>query len=127
MTTYEKAIAEKDARIAELEAENEALKSRLHNVLHMDSIERNQDIVTLKSDIASKLKMDYADFIEMKKRKYNPGLHAVCCAILGNIFKCLKSKGVDCENGIGYRREFNKSWERAHADWLADNEKKAAS
>jgi hypothetical protein len=59
-------------QILALQAENADLKSRLTLTLELDASANNQELITLKNDIAKALKLEYQDYMDSKSKAFSP-------------------------------------------------------
>lgn len=70
------------------------LTERLKTSMQMDSISQNQELVTLKSDLANSLKLEYADYLNDKDSECNPDTFGAFRSSLTRIFKTLRRFGI---------------------------------
>ena len=87
----------KDEQILALQNQVSDLTERLRTSLNMDSISKNQELITLKNDISEALKLDYADYTKSKDGPYNEDLFEAYRSTLTRIFKLLKRYGITCQ------------------------------
>ncbi|MDR3353406.1 MAG: hypothetical protein LBO21_00035 [Synergistaceae bacterium] len=101
-------VQERDRRISDLrsdvsraerdiEAERNQvndLTGRLKTLLKMDGISQNQELATLKTDLAKSLKVEYADFINNKNAECDQDIFGAYRGSLTRIFKTLRRFGI---------------------------------
>jgi hypothetical protein len=87
-------IIEAEKQIAELNAKVEDLTQRLKTSLCMSSINHNQELLTLKANIASAITPEYEDYQIGKDVPYDADEYIARGASLHRIFRCLKRLGV---------------------------------
>ena len=90
-------LSNKDIRITEAEKQVLDLTERLRISIHMDDISSNQELITLKNNISSALKLEYEDFVKSKTSPLSQDLFEVYISMLTRIFKLLKRYGISCE------------------------------
>ncbi|MDR0652446.1 MAG: hypothetical protein LBG12_03965 [Synergistaceae bacterium] len=83
----EQTISDKDARISDL-------REQLRLSMQMDNISQNQELITLKSNLANSLKMEYADYLNSKDSECNSDNYAALIGSLTRIFKTLHRLGI---------------------------------
>ncbi|MDR1702479.1 MAG: SlyX family protein [Sporomusaceae bacterium] len=93
----ERIIAAQQAQLEENETKIINLTERLKNSFHMDNISRNQELVTLKTNIAKRLKLEYSDFLDSKHSECNVDNFIACIGSLERIFMVLRQHGISCE------------------------------
>gem|GEM_PF-1400521 len=90
-------IGMKEKQLSEMNGQIADLTERLRISLQMDDISKNQELITLKSDISDALKLDYADFAKSKENPYSEDLFEAYRSTLTRIFKLLKRFGISCQ------------------------------
>lgn len=70
------------------------LTERLKTAMQMDSISQNQELITLKSDLANSLKLEYTDYLNDKDAECNPDTFGAFRSSLTRIFKTLRRFGI---------------------------------
>jgi len=88
----EKAIADRDAAI-------EDLKKRLSATLALDASANNQELITLRTDIANALESDYQYYQKSKGMVCTPDQYEAFSGSLNRIFRSLKRLGIHFERG----------------------------
>ncbi len=83
----ENQLQKKDERINDLE-------ERLKLSFKADKINKNQELITLKTDIAQALRLQYDDFEEFNEEPCNKDNYEVLKVTLKQIFRTLKRYGV---------------------------------
>ena len=96
-------MRQKDIEISRLRNELSAkqeeisdLTERLKTALKMNSIKKNQELMTLKSDISQALVLEYVDFLASKEEACSEGLFGHYRSTLSRVFKLLKRFGITC-------------------------------
>ena len=90
-------VIDKDSEINDLKKQVSDLTERLRVTLQMDDNNKNQELITLKNDIANGLKLDFADYEKSREKSHSKDLFKVYRAMLSRIFKQLKRFGIDLE------------------------------
>jgi hypothetical protein len=80
-------LAERDSKIADLE-------QRLTVTLKLNTSAHNQQLITIKTDIANALKLEYQDYQESKAKEFSASQYEAYHASLFRIFKALKRFGI---------------------------------
>lgn len=95
-------IEEMDSKINDLisqinnkNIEIDDLKKRLKISFKVDNISKNQEIITLKNDIAAALKLQYEDFNEYKDEECNEDNYEALKVTLNQVFRTLKRYGIE--------------------------------
>jgi len=76
------------------------LGERLRNAMQMDTISHNQELVTLKSELANSLRLEYIDYQKDKDNECNQDTFIAFRASLGKIFKALRRYGIIIEEEV---------------------------
>jgi hypothetical protein len=87
-------IIEAEKQIAELNAKVEDLTQRLKTSLSMDRITHNQELLTLKTEIARVLAPEYEDYQISKDVPYDADEYIARGCSLHRIFRLLKRFGI---------------------------------
>ena len=74
----------------ELRKKVDELTERLRTSLQMNDVSKNQELLTLKSEISKAVKLDFADFERSKDKGHSKDLFKVYKSMLARIFKQLK-------------------------------------
>lgn len=88
-------IAAKDAVIKELDDRIKDLDTSLREVFRWDDSSRNQELITLKKDITSSLKLQYDDYQALLAMQMSEDTYKFSKATLTNIFRVLKRYGIE--------------------------------
>lgn len=92
-----KKLNDSQQSVREGEAHVADLSERLKNSLHMDSISQNQELITLRTNLQSSLKIEYADYLVSKEGECNPDTYGALIGSLARIFKTLRRYGITIE------------------------------
>jgi len=85
---------EKERMLSERLVEIDDLKERLKFSLKMDSISHNQELISLKNDLAKSLKIEYTDFIANRDVDCNADSFEAYRGSLIRIFRILRRLGI---------------------------------
>ena len=77
------------------EEEIKDLRGRLKLSFDADEVSKNQELMTLKNDIALSVKLQYADFNEQKNENCNEDNYEALKVILNQVFRILKRYGIE--------------------------------
>lgn len=83
-----KELAKKDEEIADL-------KRRLGEAIHMNNINKNQELIALKQDIGAALKLRHDKFIENQAAVCNEDNYEALKASIHQIFRVLKRYRIE--------------------------------
>lgn len=81
--------------LAQEQAKTLDLENRLKEVLQMDSSTNNQEIIKLKNEIATNLKLEYNQFEENKNSEYSVDIFEANRGAIIRIFRTLKRLGIE--------------------------------
>ena len=95
--TLQSEISQKERLLNEQLGKAADLERRLSEALRMGGITQSQEVITLKKDIASALRLDYEDFNEQLSAPLNPDVFEAFKASLIRIFRSLKRFGIPLE------------------------------
>lgn len=90
ISKYESVIAGEQAKVDDL-------TERLKFSLQMDEVAQNQEMLTLKTNLANSLKLEYADYINSKEEECNPDTFGALQGSLARTFKILRRHGISIE------------------------------
>lgn len=88
-------IEELKAELNSSNLEIDNLKGRLKIAFNIDDVKKNQEIITLKTDISTALKLQYEDFNEHKEEECNEDNYEALKVTLNQVFRTLKRYGID--------------------------------
>lgn len=71
------------------------LDERLKKSFNSDNIRYNQELSSLKNDLAKRLKPDYQDFIKLRAKEPTAEYYAAILDVVENVFHTLRKKGID--------------------------------
>ncbi|MCK4260831.1 MAG: hypothetical protein KAX49_17775 [Halanaerobiales bacterium] len=84
-----------ETELADREMKISDLIERLKISFNADDISKKQELITLKNDIATAVKLQYEDFIEIKNESYNEDNHEALKGMLNQVFRTLKRYGIE--------------------------------
>lgn len=87
----------RDKQLLETKEQIDDLTHRLRTSLQMDNISKNQELITLKKDIAEALKLDHADYAKSIDSPYSEDMFIAYRLMINRIFKLLKKFGITIE------------------------------
>lgn len=88
-------IEELKAELNSSNLEIDNLRERLKIAFNIDDVKKNQEIITLKTDISTALKLQYEDFNEHKEEECNEDNYEALKVTLNQVFRTLKRYGID--------------------------------
>ena len=94
LTADSESRAAKELENIELRKKVDDLSERLRVSLQMNDVSKNQELVTLKSEISKAVKLDFADYDKSKNKGHSKDLFKVYRSMLARIFKQLGRLGI---------------------------------
>jgi hypothetical protein len=88
-------LEQKNQQIAELTVKIDNLSERLRLSFQMDAISRNQEVLSLKKNIAGALKIQYDDYVENRNTLYSEANYEAFKVDLNQVFRVLKRFGIE--------------------------------
>lgn len=97
ITELQRKLEESQQSVHEGEARTSDLSERLKTALQMDSISQNQELITLKTSIQNRLKIEHSDYLVSKDSECTPDNYRAAISTLSQIFKTLRGLGIIIE------------------------------
>ena len=101
ISTLKAQIASHDVHVSELEEQLQEREERINSLteqlktsMQMDTISQNQELATLKKELAKALSLEYGDYLSDKDKSCNPTTFEGFVGSLKNIFKTLQRYGI---------------------------------
>lgn len=90
----------KERRIIDGETKYKEIDDRLKNAFKADKSQQNQELTSLKYDLAKRLKLEYQDYKTLASKEPDTQYYEALVGVLESIFDTLRRKGIIINNEI---------------------------
>ncbi|MBT9151240.1 MAG: hypothetical protein DDT40_01428 [candidate division WS2 bacterium] len=88
-------VRNRELELKVIESKMAEMDERLRSAFSVDKYQQNQELASLKNDLAKRLRLEYKDFKELEAKEPTPQYYEAVLCVVENIFNTLRIKGIN--------------------------------